>query len=74
MHPIKLTSIGNSVGMILPKEILANMKVDKGDNLWLIATPEGYRITPYDPEFADQMAAARLIMKEERDVLHELAK
>ncbi len=74
MHTIKLTGIGNSVGVVLPKEILAALNVTKGDQLWLTKTPDGIRLTPYDPEFAAQMEAAKKIMKEQRDVLHELAK
>ena len=71
---LKITTIGNSAGVILPKEVLARLKVDKGDTLFLIETPDGYRITPHDPVFEAQMAAARQVMKERRAVLRELAK
>ncbi|MBL8363488.1 MAG: AbrB/MazE/SpoVT family DNA-binding domain-containing protein [Rubrivivax sp.] len=74
MHALKLTQIGNSVGVILPKEVLAQLKVGKGDTLYLTASPEGMRLTPHDPAFSDQMQAAREIMKRRRAVLHELAK
>lgn len=75
MQMLKITTVGNSAGVILPKEVLARLKVDKGDNLFLIETPDGsYRITPHDPVFEEQMTAARRIMKERRAVLHELAK
>ena len=74
MHALKLTQIGNSVGVILPKEILAKLKLEKGDTLYLTDSPDGMRITPHDPVFQDQMQAARDIMKSRRAVLRELAK
>ncbi len=74
MHALKLTQIGNSVGLILPKEILARLKLEKGDTVFVTETPEGVAVTPYDPQFAEQMDAARAIMKKRRAVLHELAK
>jgi putative addiction module antidote len=74
MHELKLTRIGNSVGVILPKEVLARLDLDKGDVVYLTDAPYGITLTPYDPTFADQMEAARKIMKKRRAVLHELAK
>ena len=71
---LKLTKMGNSVGMILPKEVRRKMKLESGDVVHLTETPEGYKITPYDPEFAKQMEAARRIMAKHRAALHELAK
>jgi len=71
---LKLTKIGNSMGVVLPKETLSKLKLEKGDSLWLTESPDGYRITPYDPDFDDQMKAARKIMKDRRAVLRELAK
>ena len=74
MHALKLTQIGNSVGVILPKEVLARLKLEKGDTLYLTDSPDGMRITPHDPVFEDPMQAARHIMKSRRAVLRELAK
>ena len=74
MTALKLTQIGNSVGVILPKEVLARLKLEKGDTLYLTEAPDGYRITPYGEDFARQMAAARSIMKKRRQALRELAK
>ena len=74
MHALKLTQIGNSVGLILPKEILARLKLEKGDTVFVTETPDGVAVTPYDPAFEEQMKAARTIMKKRRAVLHELAK
>jgi len=74
MHALKLTQIGNSVGVILPKEVLARLKVEKGDTLYVTDSPDGVRLTPHDPAFATQMDAARDIMKRRRNVLRELAK
>ncbi len=74
MIELKLTSIGNSVGVVLPKETLARLKVNKGDTVYLTDSPDGYRLTPYNPEFEAQMTTARKIMKKRRAVLRELAK
>lgn len=74
MHTLKLTQIGNSVGVILPKEILARLKVEKGDSLFVTETPEGLSITVHDPAFEEQMKAAQKIMRKRRAVLRELAK
>lgn len=71
---LKLTQIGNSVGVILPKEVLARLKVQKGDSLFVTDLPDGVALRPYDQEFAEQMAVAREIMRERRNVLRELAK
>jgi len=74
MHMLKITAIGNSVGVILPKEVLARLQVEKGDMLSVVDTPDGVRLTAYDPNFETQMAAARKIMKDRRAALRELAK
>lgn len=74
MLALKLIQIGNSVGVVLPKEALSALNVDKGDTVFLTSTPEGFRLTPYSPEFERQMGAAREIMKRRRAVLRELAK
>ncbi len=74
MHTLKLTQIGNSVGVILPKEILARLKVEKGDVIYLTESADGMRLTPHDPNFEAQMKAARAVMRKRRKVLHELAK
>ena len=71
---IKVTRIGNSTGIVLPKEVLSGMKVHKGDTVYLTETPEGYLITPYDEQFTRQVEAADKFMREYRDVLRELAK
>ncbi len=74
MHTLKLTQIGNSIGVILPKEVIARLKVAKGDSIFITETPEGFAITPHDPNFETQMQAAEEIMKRRRNVLRELAK
>lgn len=71
---LKLTKIGNSIGMVLPKEIRDRLKLGAGDSVYLTETPEGYKITPYDEEFARQMEIGRKVMKKHRAALHELAK
>jgi putative addiction module antidote len=71
---LKITTIGNSAGIILPKELLARLRVDKGDELHALETPDGIRLTVYDPELARQMEVAERIMREDRLVLNKLAK
>lgn len=74
MLTLKLTTIVNSVGVVLPKEALDKSHLEKGDKVYLTESPEGFRLTPYGPEFEKQMTLARQIMKKRREVLHELAK
>jgi putative addiction module antidote len=74
MIKLKLTAVGNSAGVVFSKEVLARLKVAKGDTVYLTESTDGYRLTPYNPEFENQMEAARKIMKKRRAVLRELAK
>ncbi|MBV9875866.1 MAG: AbrB/MazE/SpoVT family DNA-binding domain-containing protein [Verrucomicrobia bacterium] len=74
MHALTVTSVGNSLGVVLPKEVTSLLDLKKGDKIFLTKSPDGYRITPYDPEFQEQMKAARSVMKKRRNALRELAK
>jgi putative addiction module antidote len=74
MTTLKVTKIGNSVGVVLPKEVLARLNVEAGDSVFLTEAPDGFRLTPYDPEFEAQITVARDVMKQDRAILHELAK
>lgn len=74
MLALKITKVGNSAGLLLPKEALAKLRLEQGDTVYLTETPDGYRITPYDPNFERQMKLARRVMKKHRNVLRELAK
>jgi putative addiction module antidote len=74
MYTLKLTQVGNSVGAIFPKEVLARLNLEKGDELYLTDSPDGLRLTVHNPEFEAQMKLAREIMKKRRAVLRELAK
>jgi len=88
MRTLKVTTVGNSAGVILPKEILERLRVSKGDVLYLVEEPDGYKITPYNKEFVEQMYKitpynkefveqmdlAENIMREDKDVLKVLAK
>ncbi len=71
---LKMVSIGNSVGAVFPRELLARLKVDKGDTVIVTETPDGIRLTPYDPEVEKQVEAGREFMSEYRDTLRALAK
>jgi putative addiction module antidote len=74
MLKVKVTTVGNSVGIVLPKEALAKLHAEKGDVLYLVDTPEGITLTPYSPDFATQMEAAEKVLRRYRNALRELAK
>jgi len=70
---VKITTVGNSAGIVLPKELLSHMNVEKGDTLYVTKTQDGILLVPYEESFATQMDAAREVMRENRDVLRKLA-
>ena len=72
MTTLKLTSIGNSTGVILPKELLEKLRVSKGDTLTVTETPRGLELSAYDQEFSEAMNVAEEVMREDRDVLRKL--
>ena len=74
MHKVKVTSIGNSMGIVLPKEALGKLNVNKGDTLYLVENKDGLTLTPYEQDFEEQMKIAEKYMKKYRNALHELAK
>jgi putative addiction module antidote len=74
MLKLKITAIGSSAGVILPKEVLARLKVGKGDQLFVVETKDGYLLTPYDPSIDEQLKLGRDFMKEYRDTFRALAK
>jgi putative addiction module antidote len=74
MTALKLTQIGNSVGVVLPKEILAKLKVAKGDSLFVTEAANGVMLTPYDPALDEQLEMGRQFMRDFRDTFHQLAK
>lgn len=75
MLSCKVTTVGSSAGIILTKEAMARLGVEKGDTLYMTEAPDGsYRLTPYDPEFERQMALAEEVMHDDREVLRALAK
>jgi putative addiction module antidote len=74
MTALKLTQIGNSVGVILPKEVLARLKLGKGDTVFVTDAANGVNLTPYDPALTQQLERGREFMHEYRDTFHQLAK
>ncbi len=73
--PLKLIPIGNSTGAVFPKEMLARLRVDRGDQLYVTEAPDGsFRVSAYDPEFVRQMEIAEGIMRKDREILRALAK
>ena len=69
----KVISIGNSIGIVLPKEVASRLHLEKGDSVFITETPEGVRLSPYDDAFARKMDAMEQVMRENRDVLKRLA-
>jgi len=74
MTALKLTQIGNSVGVILPKEVLARLKLVKDDTVFVTEAANGVTLTPYDPALDEQIAAGREFMRDYRDTFRQLAK
>jgi putative addiction module antidote len=70
---VKITTIGSSVGIVLPKDVLAKLRVEKGDSLYITETPDGVRLSAYEPDFAAKMEVAERVMRKHRDVLRKLA-
>ena len=71
---LKITTIGNSAGVILPRELLSRLRVAKGDALYATELPDGVKLTPFDPELAGQMEVAERVMRKRRTLLNKLAK
>ena len=70
---VKITTVGNSAGIVLPKDVLSHMNVQKGDNLYITKTPEGFQISPYDEEFAAKMEVAERVISKYKDAFRRLA-
>ncbi|WP_428312411.1 AbrB/MazE/SpoVT family DNA-binding domain-containing protein [Hydrocarboniphaga sp.] len=70
---LKIIAVGNSAGVLLPKELLARLRVDKGDSLYVAETPDGIKLMPHDPELAAQMEVAERVMSRRRGLLRKLA-
>jgi len=74
MVQVKLRQIGNSLGVVLPQDVVASLGASQGDMLTVVRTENGIELTPYDPEFEDEVAVAKTVMKKYRNALRELAK
>lgn len=74
MHHVKVTQIGNSLGVVLPKEIVERLGIQRGQHLSVSESANGIELSPFDPEFAEEMRLAEEIMDRYRDTLRELAK
>ena len=74
MLKVKVTPVGNSMGILLPKEALGRLKAERGDTLYLVESPDGYKLTPYQQDFEEQIATANSLMKRYKNTLRELAK
>lgn len=73
MQKLKIVQVGNSMGVVLPREVLAQLRLDKGDALYLTSAPDGMRLTPFNPHFAQQMGMAEAVVRRRRNALRVLA-
>ena len=74
MITLKARPVGNSTGVTFPKEVTERLKIKNGDPVYLTESPDGYRLTTYDPEFEEQMKVAERVMRRYKDALRRLAK
>lgn len=74
MTALKIRRIGNSLGATLPRAVLDRLKLSEGDTLYLTESPEGFKLTPYDEDFARAMKAFERTRKKYRNAFRELAK
>lgn len=74
MHTLKITKIGNSSGVVLPKDVLTDLNVEQGDRVFIVKADDGYKLVPYDPEFEEQLAAGKEGERAYRNALRQLAK
>lgn len=70
---VKITTVGSSVGIVLPREVLDKLHVEKGDTLYLTDAPDGVRLTPYQPDFAAKVEVLKRVMRKNREALRKLA-
>jgi putative addiction module antidote len=71
---VKVRKVGNSLGVILTRDVVESLGVSEGDELFAIRTPDGIRLTPYDPDFVEAISSTRDYMRRHRDAMHELSK
>lgn len=74
MATLKLTAVGTSTGVVIPKEMLSRLKVKRGDTLFVVETPSGYLLTPYDPAVEEELKLGRKFMSEYRETFKALAR
>lgn len=74
MSALKLTAIGTSTGLVIPKELLTRLRVAKGDTLFAVETPNGLLLSPLNPDVAAQVELGRKVMKQYRETMTRLAK
>lgn len=72
-YKVKVTTVGSSTGIVLPKELLGKLNISKGDTLYATETPDGLQLSPYNEEFAKTMEVTESIMRRYRDTLRKLA-
>lgn len=72
--PIKVRKVGNSLGVLLTKDVVESLGVSEGDELFAVRTPDGIRLTPFDPDFAKSLESTRDYMRRHRNAMRELAR
>ena len=74
MTTLKITTTGNSLAVRIPQRVAERLGLNKGDEVFLIDTEDGFRITPYNPDFAEQLRVAKGVIGRYRNALRELSK
>jgi putative addiction module antidote len=74
MTTLKVTTTGNSLAVRIPQSVVERLRLKKGDEIFLVETEDGFRVTPYSPDFAEQMRVAEGVIARYRNALRELAK
>ena len=73
MHTLELKQVGDSVGIVLPEEVLTRLKLRKGAKVFVTETPEGIALTRYDEELEAQLSAGRELMRQYHETFEQLA-
>jgi putative addiction module antidote len=74
MYELTITKVGNSNGVVLPKGMMEEMRVFQGEKLYATPTPEGMKLSKFNPEFAKKMAVMESVLHDYSETLRELSK
>jgi putative addiction module antidote len=73
MYTLKITTVGHSLAITIPKELVNRFRLEKGDEVFVRETPEGFEVSPFDPTFKEALDAAASVAKQYKNALRTLA-